>query len=454
MRFENKIRSLYRGYFVPVDAHREQQNEAKTMMGGANNGFFQTLNHRVVCAGWLPGFVKVLYFMAYYRWVWRRFRSGFDKTRPIRISFLMISLDLWKFDAVVRHFLKEACFEVKIIICPFSSQGSTYEDTDRHNAVKHFQEAGLPWLVGAHHRCDADAFLESSDVVFYFNPNNHTISKYMYFNWMHKLTCFNIYSYRVSSIFKYEYGSLIMKTCWRNYVETAYHKELSIAYGSPRSSVVVAGFPKVEDYAVPSPERRSGKFTVLYAPHWTIKGVENVGQDWATFLDYQDTIVRFCTENKDKVALIIKPHPLLRSALELDAVWGKQRTDAYFDGLLGMDNIKIALNEGYTDLFKRSDVMVHDSGGFLAEYLLQYKPCALLTNEDFRYEKYNDMGKLAISVHQRIENKKALIEFLTAGMNGQLRLHERHQEVVDQLFENKTPSRIIAEDLKELLWTH
>ena len=412
--------------------------------------FFKKINK--ILHLWFPSKILVAYYFYYFYYLKIFFyKKRRDKKKPIKISFLMASLDEWKYTLLVENIIKEGSFEVKVIICPFTSQGKYVRNENESQSISYFENHNIPFLVGQEALCEADEFLYNSDVVFYFNPNKHTIEKYMYYNWLHKFTCFIIYSFRVSSYFKYEYGHRIMISCWRNYVESNYHKNLSIKYGKLSKNILVSGYVKVDDFKMKYKSFEKKRKVFLYAPHWTIPGAQSTGLDWSTFLDYFELIFSFFIENKDEAELIFRPHPMLKSTLESEKVWGYDKTQIFYDNIKRFSNVKMSVNESYEELFNISDALLHDSGGFMAEYILQSKPCGFLINKNFTDRKYNDFGKRALEAHYLLKNNDEVFDFLKSVLNGKLLIKRGHQETLDILFSEKHPSYKIINDIKSNL---
>jgi len=412
--------------------------------------FFKIFNKKIVVTGKISKNIKIIYFKVYQYFLQRHLRGKVRNKRKVNISFLMVSLDIWKLDSVVLQMLYDPCFEVKVIICPFISQGEEIEKINGEKSIKYFTSKKIPFEVGCYSKCNADFFLQQSDIIFYTNPNHHTLQKYMYYNWTHKLTCFNIYSFRVSSYYEYEYNSPIMITAWRNYIETDYHYQLSVKYGSMHN-LKVTGYPKFQEYLnTPSDKFKKQKKIIMYAPHWTIRSAQKSGLDWSTFLEYGETIIDFINLNKETTELIFKPHPMLRSTLEKEEVWGKFKTDSFFNKLYSMSNVKVVVNEGYSEYFINSDALIHDSGGFTVEYLLMNKPCGFLLNSKLN-NNYNLIGKEAISLHHNLHTKEEVINFLYGVLNNECGIKRGHGEFINSLLKHGLPSDLIIQDIKKHL---
>ena len=78
--------------------------------------------------------------------------------------------------------------------------------------------------------------------------------------------------------------------------------------------------------------------------------------------------------------IAFKPHPILKPKLYKHALWGKERTDAYYHCWETMENTQLEMSD-YIDLFMTSDAMIFDSVSFMTEYLYTKKPALFLCRE-------------------------------------------------------------------------
>jgi len=155
---------------------------------------------------------------------------------------------------------------------------------------------------------------------------------------------------------------------------------------------------------------------IIWAPHWTIKGYQNTGLDWSCFLDYADVFLNIAKEYKEKVQLAIKPHPFLKTILENEDLWGNKKTIEYFKKWDELENCQY-VDGDYVDLFIHSDALIHDSGGFLAEYLIIDKPAAYTNNNRDIDNLYNSFAKQAFNCHTIVKNNNELYSFIEDVIN-------------------------------------
>ncbi|HRA71913.1 MAG TPA: hypothetical protein PLB11_03700 [Flavobacterium sp.] len=114
---------------------------------------------------------------------------------------------------------------------------------------------------------------------------------------------------------------------------------------------------------------------------------------------------------KDKLQIAFNPHPLLRVKLENDPNWGKEKTDAYYNKWVNLENGQFG-NGYYIDLFLTSDALIHDSGSFMAEYLITGKPLLYMIRNESIKDYLNVFGEKTLELHYQSRNQKQVIDFI------------------------------------------
>lgn len=93
-------------------------------------------------------------------------------------------------------------------------------------------------------------------------------------------------------------------------------------------------------------------------------------------------------------------------------IWGKEKTDSYYNFWKIQENTIIADGD-YIDLFKTSDAMVHDSGSFVVEYLFTKKPTMFIAyKEKAVKEDYSDFGISCVDMHYKAYQNSDIEEFI------------------------------------------
>ena len=134
---------------------------------------------------------------------------------------------------------------------------------------------------------------------------------------------------------------------------------------------------------------------------------------WSTFLLYADDMMSTIRKNKD-IHFIFRPHPLLKTNLYNHLEWGKERTDKYYEELLSLPNVELSVGD-YIEQFCKSDALIHDGGGFMAEYIYTQKPCLYLSNYICEYidkNRFNELGIAAWKAHYHAYGKNDIDNFI------------------------------------------
>ncbi len=172
---------------------------------------------------------------------------------------------------------------------------------------------------------------------------------------------------------------------WAYVAASDLHREMVVNGPSAPFSVVVAGHPKLDSYLSPAPARGdvphwpraadSTRRRVIFAPHHTLDGTLNM----ATFAWSGAVMLDLARTNPD-VDFLLKPHPNLALAMERGGEG--QRYGAWLRAWSGLANAATYDSGNYFDLFRTSDLLITDSGSFLAEYLPTGSPILRLMRPD------------------------------------------------------------------------
>jgi CDP-glycerol glycerophosphotransferase (TagB/SpsB family) len=114
----------------------------------------------------------------------------------------------------------------------------------------------------------------------------------------------------------------------------------------------------------------------------------------------------------DRMQIIFKPHPNLKSKLYKHDRWGIRRTDEYYEVWNGIENRRLEEGE-YISLFNESDAMIFDSVSFLSEYTCTGKPSLFLKRrENIFEENMNELGKEVAKSVYKGSTKEEITDFI------------------------------------------
>jgi hypothetical protein len=324
----------------------------------------------------------------------------------IKVAFFIFKESVWKFEVLYQLMKNDNRFEPIIVICPYIDYGEdtmrcnmnqayNYFKTKDYNVVKTLNEKSGEWLNVKR--------IIKPDIIFFSAPWYITKSEYLIENYKKILTCYVPYTFVISYLYQGYFNQYMQNFVWKFFVETQIHKRLAQQYAQNKGvNTIVSGYPGMDNllaenyHSVDVWKIKDKKVKrIIWSPHHTIRGLGDT-LDYSNFLLYSDFMFELTQKYQGKIQIAFKPHPSLRSKLNKEEIWGKEKTDKYFNKWAEFPNGQ--LNEGeYINLFSTSDGMINDSSAFIVEYLYTNKPSIFLASDDFVSERFNEIGKIAIS---------------------------------------------------------
>jgi len=374
-----------------------------------------------------------------------------------KVLFLLVNVDSWKYDTLYWEFDKINRFELLVIVCPFIAKGHDYLEIELEKSIVFCNEKKYKYLIAYDTKTrsviDIKKILKP-DIVFFSNPNALTSKKLLISNFLDTLTCYVPYSFRIDTLYNYNYNNDLVNLTWINFYETPIHKELAAKYARNKGeNVIVSGYPYLDNFRRHSQKsvwksQPNKKKKIIWGPHWTIKGHQSTGLDWSCFLDYADFFLKAAENYKDELQLAMKPHPFLRNTLESSDLWGIEKTKDYFLKWQQMENCQLVEGD-YVDLFIDSDALIHDSGSFMAEYLILNKPIAYTLNDRDLNKDLNEFGQLAISYHRIVRSEAELLEFIEDVITGKENFNQERTVFINNhlVFNDKMSANIITQEI-------
>ena len=128
-----------------------------------------------------------------------------------------------------------------------------------------------------------------------------------------------------------------------------------------------------------------------------------------------DAMLHLATRYAEQACFAFKPHPMLYPTLL--RVWGKERTDAYYDAWRNLPNGQLEEGE-YLGLFKHSDALIHDCVTFLLEYLATGKPTLFVRRPEFSTSNLTRAALDAYLLHYIATDMQAVDAFVQQVLSG------------------------------------
>lgn len=380
----------------------------------------------------------------------------------IRVIFPVIHPSSWKADTVFEKMQKNPFFDPIIFVCPYKVYGSERMWEYLNYTKDFFQKKSLPTVSSYDQSNKKWVEIEelNADLFFFTNPHNITFPQYYDHIFKNFLTCYLPYHHEVGSggDTNVQYNQFFHNQIWKIFSTHEHSKKYYKKYSAAKAkNVIVTGAPAMEaiyeqkhkKYAWKSNDER---IKIIFAPHHTII---NDKFSYSNFLQYADKFISLAIEMKDSVVWSFKPHPILRSKLNVIEDWGKERTDKYYAFWQEQEFTQFDDAE-YDDLFLQSDAMIHDCGSFLAEYLYLKKPVAYMLSEQNQKKiqegyapgDYTKFGLMALNSCYQIKSFEEIQIFITSLITNKT-IRTTHQDFFESelkpYFSNKFPSDKIIE---------
>ncbi|OHT45718.1 CDP-glycerol glycerophosphotransferase family protein [Flavobacterium tructae] len=339
------------------------------------------------------------------------------KKEKVKVAFFLTHESVWKYDLLFDLMLAHPQFEPQIFVCPvvnFGKENMLFEMNKAYNA---FKNRGYD-VFRTYDTATAE-YLDikktfSPDLVFFTNPYEG-LQDYRYYikEFSKTLTCYVPYSIPTVN-YEFTYDLNFHNLIWKIFSETDIHQKMASENQRNKAiNRVVTGYPGFDPLLINKRPREVWKNKdpalkrIIWTPHHLMNELSKV----SNFLEYYDFFLELATSYKDKLQITFNPHPLLRVKLENDPNWGKEKTDNYFGKWINLENGQFG-DGYYIDLFLTSDALIHDSGSFMAEYLITGKPSLFMIRDESIMDYWSTFGNEAITAHYQSRNKKEVIDFI------------------------------------------
>lgn len=335
------------------------------------------------------------------------------------VAFFLQNSAIWKYDTLYRLLEQSEHYKPIIVIVPYNVH-LIYDRKECLNVMKETvnfaRQSGYDYISAydfEHEKWLDVKKIVKPDIVFFTKPYKDTLPQYHIYNFKEQLTLYVPYGINCMNLFKNNYGLSFHNLLWKLLVETEFQKQYAEQYQLCKGdNVEVVGAITIEklmsqDYHpvdVWKPQSTPKK-RIIWAPHHTVDYLFN----FSNFLEYADFMLELADRYKEQVQFAFKPHPVLK--FKLLNIWGKEKTESYYQKWADLENGQIAEGE-YLDLFATSDAMIHDSGSFTVEYLYTKKPVLFQVKHDEVEKQWNSFGQKCFACHYHSRSQAEVVEFI------------------------------------------
>lgn len=337
----------------------------------------------------------------------------------ISVLFVLTSLASWKTEELYKAMSFNSRFSTYILV-------TTANDEDARPLLKaYLTSKGYSFFELNEGENIYSKFIP--DIILYEKPYEGYLAneKLSHNNYNKSLYCYIDYAFHNAfRPSKFLLDNPLQNVAFQEFFENDdVSREISNYKSNKGINNVVTGFPISDIYIKfdksketdPWKGQSQAKKRIIYAPHHTIDHIHEA-LPYSTFLEFGDFMLEMAEKYKDKVQFAFKPHPVLRPKLE--RIWGKERTDAYYNKWSELDNCQLETGT-YTNLFMFSDAMIHDCGSFQIEYHYTHNPVLYLTHDEEGHRK--DLvryAQKAFDLHYKGHSKEEIESFILNVING------------------------------------
>ncbi len=259
------------------------------------------------------------------------------------------------------------------------------------------------------------------DILFYYKPYDTSYPKEHVFKYhLSSIVCHIMYSFNTVSYNAF-YNNEICDYAWYCFVENEMvveDKKKTIGWRA--HNLVITGIPMQDKLLQPAShfndpwKDTKGRKRIIYSPHHSFPGTNGGVVEYGSFLIFGDYMLELAKKFQKEVYFLFNPHPTLYP--KLLKIWGKEKTDKYYNAWNELENGQLGLGE-YVGRFKHSDAMVHDCVSFRVEYHYTKNPVMYLLVKELDTSNLNDFGKKAFEMHYKGRTKEDIEQFVKNVIN-------------------------------------
>lgn len=363
-------------------------------------------------------------------WLYSKYRvSRFRKKEKIKVLFVVSEVSSWKSEMLYVSMLAHPRFNPILGLSTSRIPPNAKTSLIEYVKSKHYDYSDLDERTNS-------IRIINPDIIFYYKPYSPCYSPGHYFNKnLRYVFCGLDYCFETTKHVVHLHN-VMFDYCWQYYAENfdvATRKKMILGYKA--RNIKVTGIP-IQDILMQSKDHfddpwkdKTNKKRIIYAPHHSIKGTNGDGIEFSTFLEFGEAILEYAKKYKDKITIAFKPHPNLY--MKLIKIWGKERTDNYYNSWSQLPNTQLETGD-YIGLFKYSDAIVHDSSSFLIEYLYMDNPSMYLLSESNNFEDLLDYARGALDCYEKGQSVEDVEKFIVDILHGNDQMRNNRRRYYDE----------------------
>jgi len=260
------------------------------------------------------------------------------------------------------------------------------------------------------------------DIVFFEEVYTHLYKKNSGYNVSkYALTCYGCYGIPLANHNKHHWNIIEFHSfLWKHFLFEKFSEENCKKTSFMKlKNTFLSGFPRFDELS--SKTKKNKRKTIIWAPHQSIldekkyikilKSVIGIKSDlFSGTFDKNYKLFYELAKKYKNITWILKPHPGLKEKIITRGFMTEKEYKIYLQSWNKLKNTEYNNSRDYIELFERSDAIILDSIGFIAEYMIQNKPILFL-NETINTKNkhyFNKLGKYLMKGCYKINNNKEI----------------------------------------------
>ena len=356
----------------------------------------------------------------------------------IKVVFILQYVPAWeKADLLYKYLKKQKDFELNVVCVP--NDLNTALDTNEayifmldkgYNAINAFNDGG--WY---------DLNKLEPEYIFTFRPYDHFMPVQYSAKNLSRIgkLCNIIYGPPMTA----ELQNTVYDKNFFNYVSLFFGESIEakeyfetqhkLGVKSKLQSALFCGMPvmeyihKREFLDEISSWKLSNRIKILWTPRWNTD--EKVGG--SHFFDYKDELLSYKEKKKDRIDVMIRPHPLMFSNFDKTKQMSPIEREVFL-ARCKTNEIVIDSSESYIHTFFDTDILITDISSIVQEFFVLGKPIIYCPPTDYVHPT-KTMGKIASACYI-VNNSEELILTLNKLVENNDWLINKRKEILYELF--------------------
>lgn len=351
-----------------------------------------------------------------------------SNTKPIRVGFLIGSDTAFGGRAVFEKMLLDSTFEACVIVVPhtsmdeeqmFSKMAKTYKSLCS-SYPQHTNKILCSYDKGKKDFIDYSSTL---DIIYFDNPYDSVTHKFYTILYLSQfaLTIYIPYGYTGYLNFTVNvYATLAYSLLWNICVENQNNYELIKSHQMAKvENLNIAGYPKLDSLAellAQEQETIKKRKQIIIAPHHTLT-LKDFSLYLSNFVRLSEFFLKL-PKLYPQIDFIFRPHPLLFTQIIRFKIYGGEDNSQlfvknYLQSIEQIPNMTYQEGGDYFKSFATADALIHDCGGFTAEWLYTDKPEAFIIESSKTIEReFTPFGKEMLNHLYLVSSEKDIIDFI------------------------------------------